>query len=306
MANTLSFTAEQYSIINGSLLGDGCIAKGRGNKLTCSFSKCQTERRIEYLEWHLEKLNPFSSSIKTYDNYALGKKYRKSTLITHTHEDFKYLRDKWYPNGKKIVPLDLKLDPLSIGIWFCDDGSNCVEARLCKFATYCFTFEECSFLCELLLGFGIHSYVSKQNVIIICAKSYGDFVNLIKPHVVWDCFNYKLKYRESKYILIDDDKAIEIFRLYNEKELNQSEIAIKVGVDIAAVSDILRGKRKKYLNLSTNPIVALNNTSGVSGVCWDKNRNKWRVSARINGKNKYIGRFKTKQEAIEARTKFVA
>jgi hypothetical protein len=40
-----------------------------------------------------------------------------------------------------------------------------------------------------------------------------------------------------------------------------------------------------------------NNTSGVKGVTWDKNRNKWRVKLRENGKFKYFGCFKDKKEA---------
>ena len=39
------------------------------------------------------------------------------------------------------------------------------------------------------------------------------------------------------------------------------------------------------------------NTSGVTGVTWDKLRNKW--IAHIKGKN--LGRFNTKEEAIKVR-----
>lgn len=43
------------------------------------------------------------------------------------------------------------------------------------------------------------------------------------------------------------------------------------------------------------------NTSGVTGVCFDKQTNKWMVSITSNGKRKYLGRFDDKDDAIKAR-----
>jgi len=55
----------------------------------------------------------------------------------------------------------------------------------------------------------------------------------------------------------------------------------------------------KSLNLFlTN--AKLNNTSGYTGVSWDKTRNKWKAEIRINGKNKYLGLFTTVEEASAA------
>ena len=44
-----------------------------------------------------------------------------------------------------------------------------------------------------------------------------------------------------------------------------------------------------------------NNTSGHTGVSWDKNKNLWKSRISIDGKRIYLGNFKTKEEAIEAR-----
>lgn len=41
------------------------------------------------------------------------------------------------------------------------------------------------------------------------------------------------------------------------------------------------------------------------GVSFRKNRNKWVATIRINKKTKYLGHFKTEQQAIEARQKAV-
>ncbi|PWU66566.1 AP2 domain-containing protein [Gracilibacillus dipsosauri] len=44
------------------------------------------------------------------------------------------------------------------------------------------------------------------------------------------------------------------------------------------------------------------NTSGVTGVTWHKNKNKWQAQIRINGKNIYLGLYEDKEDAIKARS----
>lgn len=39
------------------------------------------------------------------------------------------------------------------------------------------------------------------------------------------------------------------------------------------------------------------NTSGATGVTWDKARNKWRAQLRVNGRKTNLGRFNTREEA---------
>jgi len=53
-------------------------------------------------------------------------------------------------------------------------------------------------------------------------------------------------------------------------------------------------------NLKNQPM-RKNNTSGVSGVCWKKDCEKWVVQISANGKNKTIGCFTCINEAKQAR-----
>jgi len=46
-----------------------------------------------------------------------------------------------------------------------------------------------------------------------------------------------------------------------------------------------------------------NNASGITGVCWDKRREKWLAHITINGKTLNVGRFKFKINAVKARAK---
>ena len=50
-----------------------------------------------------------------------------------------------------------------------------------------------------------------------------------------------------------------------------------------------------------NILLRRDNKSGVCGVFWDKRCGKWRVSLQCNNEFIHIGRFKSKEDAIEAR-----
>ena len=180
MSKHFIFNQEQLSIINGSLLGDGHIS-GRLSKKVSYFTKTQAGRRRKYLEWHVDKF-PLFSSVSDGWTILNGKNFSRSVFRTYSDTSLFELRQKWYPNGKKIVPLDLELDPLSIAIWFFDDGSNHVKKRQVKFATYCFTRAEVEFLADqFLMKFYVKCGISKKNEIVVRTESYKTFIDLVKP-----------------------------------------------------------------------------------------------------------------------------
>ena len=52
---------------------------------------------------------------------------------------------------------------------------------------------------------------------------------------------------------------------------------------------------------SQNRSMSTRNTSGVKGVSWNKNTNKWRADICINGKSIHLGSFLNKDDAINIR-----
>lgn len=56
-----------------------------------------------------------------------------------------------------------------------------------------------------------------------------------------------------------------------------------------------------YQQNSMNSGKRNDNKSGITGICWDKSRSKWKSYININSKRINIGRFNTKEEAIKAR-----
>lgn len=65
--------------------------------------------------------------------------------------------------------------------------------------------------------------------------------------------------------------------------------------------------RKAFLRITNcrnntrNEVLAKNNKSGVTGVCWEKSSNKWHSYIWVDGKSIHLGRFLQKEEAIKAR-----
>jgi len=105
---------EQKEIILGTSMGDGYLDKKGNLKIThCS-------KQYPYLYWLHHKLKPLSGNMY-YDETTEAYNFKVKSL------DFtKDLRTQIYSkNRKKIVVWDVlkKLTPLSLAIWFMDDGS---------------------------------------------------------------------------------------------------------------------------------------------------------------------------------------
>lgn len=62
----------------------------------------------------------------------------------------------------------------------------------------------------------------------------------------------------------------------------------------------------RFVNRTQNNMnkgLRCDNTSGYTGVAWDKSKGKWVVQIQIDGKNKHIGRYASKKDAVNARIK---
>jgi len=63
--------------------------------------------------------------------------------------------------------------------------------------------------------------------------------------------------------------------------------------------DNLRDATKK--ENQRNSQISITNTSGITGVCWCKDKNLWESKITVNNKTKFLGRYKTKIAAAYAR-----
>jgi LAGLIDADG DNA endonuclease family len=147
-----SFSLEQEEIIVGSLLGDGCIFKYKPTHKPY-FCIVRKDTDDKYLIWEYEKFKEFCISEPTYRktfDKRTNEYYKSIKLMTRRTDLFEPYYNLWYPKGKKIVPNTLSLSPLSLAIWFCDDGnvspSNSPWRMRIKLATHGFSPSDVEFL----------------------------------------------------------------------------------------------------------------------------------------------------------------
>jgi uracil-DNA glycosylase family 4 len=124
----LSFIQEQ--MIRGSLLGDASLVLQRGSKAkNPHFQVGHCEKQKEYLEWKHLILENVSSRItaRRWDKGFSNPNSLFYTFRTKSLSDLSSVYDELYVGGKKRVSKAYlsKLTPLSLAVWYMDDGSIC-------------------------------------------------------------------------------------------------------------------------------------------------------------------------------------
>lgn len=284
-----NLTSKQHEIINGSLLGDGTIWTNFINencKLTFSQSKYDKSGadKISYVLWFQKEFQNIGCSYRECSKYPTGilkesgKKevYHSYTFATHMNKLWNWYEKQWYVpiehrwyKRKKVIPNNIKLTTLTLCVWHMDDGYANPKVANIELNTQGFARDEINFLIEKLKNdLGIEASEKKagrenQFKIYIGKKCYFDFIEMIKPHVKWDCFSYKLdtstyskKPQVGQYhsqAKLTESDVRKIFEL-QEKGLLHKEIAEKIGVSQPSITMILNGDRWPHMKLSKNSI----------------------------------------------------
>lgn len=184
-------TQEQEEFLTGLMLGDGSIVYSVKNKSL--YPRLTIRRQAQdkkYLNWQYEVFKEFYSSppkyMEIYDKRT-KKTYISYNLQSKSGKIYKQYHIEWYPYGKKIIPKTIKLTPLTLLIWFLDDG--CVvhsgkNSLTIKISTNCFVKEDVEFLSQLLTkNFGIKLNVYKHDSGYILKGATGPalkFIDTIK------------------------------------------------------------------------------------------------------------------------------
>lgn len=199
LANSIKLIDQQRAILVGLLLGDGHLEtqnKGRTFRLKVEHSLNQ-KYYVDWLYHQFKKLVLTKPQIKK--QQINGVTYEKYWFSTISIGAFRFYGQQFYPKGKKVVPKTIaKLaTPLSLAIWFMDDGSlksSLHKARIIN--TQGFSELDLEVLQEMLNSkFGISTTLRKQQEgkqIYIPAVETEKFINLIKPFVI-PSMEYKIK-----------------------------------------------------------------------------------------------------------------
>lgn len=130
---------------------------------------------------------------------------------------------------------------------------------------------------------------------------------------------------EGKQVILDDDQKERFtdykIKLHNDYPYVQMGhkpfyvhhliIGKAKGMDVDHINGNKLDNRRENLRLITHQqnlynrkSLNKNNSSGVNGVTWHKQSEKWQAQARINGKHIQLGTYRKLEDAIAARKKY--
>lgn len=147
-AKHTEISAQALTILEGELMGDGNLQ-----------ARSERSARYQHNSKHYEYLVWLSGLLE--EGGLTGSVIKGLLWFYHTHS-YTALRpvyDRWYQNGVKVVPQDLKLTPQMALHWYLGDGYLIIDKRCnnpitgVRLSTDCFTLAEVAFLAEQLAQF---------------------------------------------------------------------------------------------------------------------------------------------------------
>ena len=183
MDNTVgSLTKLERSIIIGSLLGDGHvrIMPGRSDAF---LEINHSIKAKDYVDYKFNKLKRICESAPK--ERATNDDRRAYRFFTKQHKDLTTLYKLFYKNRRKIIPKNLELDPVSIDIWYMDDGSKSRDSDV-YLNTQQFSLLDQKKLLNCLRKFGIKARLNKDKKYYrarILKESIKAFMNIIAPQM---------------------------------------------------------------------------------------------------------------------------
>lgn len=190
---SLSLNRIQKEIIIGTLLGDGClIVSGSGRSARLQILQNHTKRL--YVDWiydffrdwviYSPKLDPCNNSY---------------FFRTVSHEELMDYRRMFYVNGKRKISREIiehLTSPLSLAIWFMDDGNGYRNHDSLRISSYGFGRDGNKLLKNALRSnFGLEVVIGQDTkgvYLNIPSRTASRFYSMIKPFVV-PCMMYKLR-----------------------------------------------------------------------------------------------------------------
>lgn len=200
----IALTEETKELIDGLLLGDASVGDHRRSE-----ARLELTQRRACEDWVVDigmRLEAAGFDTRITDRGARGLQLRTGKYATLTVE-----RHRWYPQGVKAVPHDVRLTPLSIAQWYWGDGCTTKDGYRMTFHTDGFQRTHVEFLGARLHDlYGISSRIetrraapstqlplrSDQYILTVStSQSRRHLTKLLAPFCP-RCFAYKLKTKE--------------------------------------------------------------------------------------------------------------
>ncbi len=191
----LPLTTDEWSVLVGSLLGDGCL-RVPPHCTRPLYVETHCLKQEAYLRWKAEKLQRFAPRFwrsVSLSGWRGRPPYSRVHMCTGTAGAFWPLRQAFYPGGKKRLPVELLplLTPLAVAIWYMDDGSfaplygrpsgNRIRSHV-EIAVHCWTSEECGALGgRIQTMFGVTPTITSRGLLRLGADDSEIFLRALDP-----------------------------------------------------------------------------------------------------------------------------
>lgn len=200
---TSKISSREEEILIGTILGDAHLARLKSG---ARLEMMHSEKQKEYLVWKYEELKRFTKCdlcFVTIRDSRNGHVYREWKYSGCVHEAITCLHNLFYKNKKnkrKIVPENINsilTSPLSLAVWFMDDGGRRNDSYGHFLNTLAFTDDEHELLLDCLrtnfdLECRLH-WIQDGYRIFIPRKETERFCSIVHPHIV-PSMQYKLSF----------------------------------------------------------------------------------------------------------------
>lgn len=175
----LSLTERQKDILIGCVLGDAYIAHSGKIRIE------QSVRQKAYVDWKYNELKslayPSLPREIIHKIKATGREYR--SIFFDLRQYFRLWRSIFYKEKKKVFPENLLLTPLSIAVWYMDDG--CWTGKKCIISIESFDEENGRNIQKAFhRQFSIETVIGKNRKLVIRKKSHNKFYGLISSYII--------------------------------------------------------------------------------------------------------------------------
>jgi len=198
LKKNLALTRIQKEIIVGKLLGDGHL-ESSNKGMTYRLKVEHSIKQKDYVDWLYGQFKEWTNiapkmkrRYSKFPNESAGI-FDKYGFTTYSHGSFRFYGKQFYPKKKKIIPkmINKLLTPLSIAIWYLDDGSFKSEKhKTFIIHNHAYQKKDLKIAQKALQKFGIKTNLHKQNRkdglywrIYVLSESAGIFKKLIEPTI---------------------------------------------------------------------------------------------------------------------------
>ncbi len=178
--NHVCLSAELLEILDGELLGDGCLQSVSAHSARYE----HTSKHRSYLDWLNDQFVLFGFRAAKVDamknKVAPYYRYR-----TRHYIELLQVKERWYPDGRKAVPSGITLSPITVRQWFIGDASVAQKGRpgqSVTFHTEGFSpFENQRLADRLQDVIGAEAAVSRQNTVRLPSASVAALYAYMTP-----------------------------------------------------------------------------------------------------------------------------